>query len=120
MSKSATSVFVFALYLFVLGPTLLLVPNLLLGLFAIPETAEVWIRVVGMLVTILGFFYLQAARNELTPFFRATVYGRISILGFFIAFVLAQLAPPVLILLGAFDAACAVWTALCLRKEAAG
>ena len=117
MSKSANSVSVFALYLFVLGLTLLVVPNLLLSLFSIPETGEVWIRVVGMLVAILSYYYLQAARNELKAFFRATVFGRSSVLVFFIAFVLLNLAPPILIVFGAIDAGGATWTALCLRAE---
>jgi len=33
-----------------LGLGLLLVPNLLLGLFGFPPSREVWIRVVGLLV----------------------------------------------------------------------
>ena len=73
MSKSAISVFVFGLYLLVVGSVLILVPNLLLSLFAIPETSEVWIRVVGVVAAVLGYYYVQAARNELTAFFRATV-----------------------------------------------
>jgi hypothetical protein len=50
MSKSALSVFVFGLYLLVVGIVMLVVPNFLLGLFSIPSTTEVWIRVAGMLV----------------------------------------------------------------------
>lgn len=119
MSKSAVSIFAFAVYLFVLGAVLLIDPNFLLSIFSIPETSEVWIRVVGMLVTILGFYYLQASRNELTAWFRATVYGRSAVLVFFIVFVLLDYAPAVLILFGAIDAAGALWTALCLRAERA-
>lgn len=119
MSRSAVSVLVFAVYLFLLGVTLLVAPNLLLRLFGFPETAEVWIRVVGMLVTVLGFYYLQASRHELTAFLRATVYGRFSVLAFFVAFVLLGLAPAVLILFGVIDAAGATWTAACLRAERA-
>ena len=37
MSKSARSVFVFSIYLFVLGTILLVIPNVLLNLFSIPE-----------------------------------------------------------------------------------
>ncbi len=117
MTKSATSVFIFAIYLMVMGLVLLLVPNLLLGLFAVPEAREVWIRVLGMLVMILGFYYLQAARNELRAFFWATVFGRSTVILFFTAFVLLEMAPPSLILFGAIDAAGAVWTGLCLRAE---
>ena len=59
-----------------------------------------------------------AARNELTSFFRLTVYGRCAALVFFIAFVVLGFAPPTLILFGVIDAAGAVWTALCLRGGA--
>ena len=54
MSPVAKSLIAFGCYLFPLGLILLLVPNLLLGLFQIPATSEVWIRVVGMLVIFLG------------------------------------------------------------------
>ncbi len=117
MSKSATSVFVFAVYLYALGLVLVVVPNLLLGLFGIPKTDEVWVRVVGMLVLILGYYYSQAARMGLSDFFRLTVVGRTAVLLFFIAFVLAGFAPPVLILFGVIDFAAAMWTALALKGE---
>ncbi len=50
MSKSAKSVLVFSIYMFSLGLILVLFPNLLLNIFSVPETNEVWIRVVGVLV----------------------------------------------------------------------
>ena len=87
MSKAAFSVFVFSIYLFLLGLILLIVPNALLLPFGFPETTDVWVRVVGMLVLILGLYYSTSARNELTPMLRATVYARLSVLLFFIAFV---------------------------------
>lgn len=68
MSKSALSVFVFGLYIAVLGIVLLVAPNILLGMFGLPNTTEVWIRIVGMLVLFLGFYYTQAARKEMTDF----------------------------------------------------
>jgi hypothetical protein len=117
MSKSAVSMFVFSIYLFVLGVVLLVVPNVLLSLFGFTETSEVWIRVVGMLVFFLGFYYNRAARYELKSFFRWTVYGRCGVLVFFIVFVVLGFAPAVLILFGVIDAAGALWTALCLRAE---
>ncbi len=117
MTKSARSVFVFAIYLYLLGAVLIVAPNTLLRLFLLPETDEVWIRVVGMLVMILGFYYSQAARKNLSDFFRLTVIGRSAVLLFFIAFVLAGLAPPILILFGVIDFAGAMWTALSLRSE---
>jgi len=118
MSKSATSVKVFASYLLLLGLALVLSPNALLRVFRIAPTGEVWIRVVGMLVLVLAFYYWNAARAGLTSFFRWSVVARTSVLLFFIAFVVAGLAPPVLILFGVVDLAGAVWTALALRAEA--
>lgn len=117
MSHPARTVFAFACYLLPLGLMLLLVPNLLLGLFQIPPTSEVWIRVVGMLVTFLGVYYVVAARAELRPFIIWSARLRASVFLFFGAFVLAGLAPPVLLLFGAVDAAGALWTWSALRKE---
>lgn len=115
MTRAAFSVFVFSIYLYVLGFVLVVAPNALLGLFRIPETNDVWVRVVGMLVAIIGYYYSTAARAELTPIFRASGFARLSVLVFFIAFVLLGFAPPVLIVFGLIDAACAVWTLVALR-----
>ena len=117
MSKSAQSLFVFSIYLFVLGIILIVIPNVLLHLFAFPETNEVWIRVVGLLVFILGFYYFQASKGEMKDFFQWTVYGRTAVLIFFIIFVLLDFAPPILILFGFIDAVAVLWTQLSLRSE---
>ena len=50
MSNAAKSVRFFGLYLVGLGAILLVVPNVLLSVFGLPMTSEVWIRVAGMLV----------------------------------------------------------------------
>jgi len=117
MSKSARSLFIFSIYLFVLGIIFIVIPNVLLNLFTLPETNEVWIRVVGMLVLILGFYYFQASKSDIKKFFQWTVYGRSAVIVFFIVFVLLDFAPPVLILFGFIDAVAALWTQLCLRSE---
>lgn len=117
MSKSARSLFVFSVYLFVLGLILIVIPNVLLNLFSFPETNEVWIRVVGMLVFILGFYYFQVSRHEIKMFFQWTVYGRTAVLIFFIAFVVLDFVSPILILFGFVDAVAALWTQLSLQSE---
>ncbi|MFZ1509135.1 MAG: hypothetical protein WAV74_20375 [Anaerolineae bacterium] len=115
MSNSARSIFVFGLYLALLGIVLLVAPNFLLGMFVLPATTDVWIRVVGMLLLFLGFYYTQSARKELTDFFRWTVYVRATVILFFAAFVLAGFAEPPLILFGVVDLLGAIWTSLALR-----
>ncbi len=117
MSNEAKSVFVFAVYLVLLGTTLLVVPNVLLSVFAYPPTDEVWIRVAGMLLVLIAFYYIQAVRNELIAFFRWTVYARAAVILFFIAFVVLGLARPILILFGAVDLLAALWTAVALHSS---
>ncbi len=118
MSPSTRSMTVWTVYVLLLGAVLLFIPNVLLSIFQIEETDEVWIRVVGVVVLILGFYYSQAARKGLEDFFRLTVFGRTALLLFFIGFVVAGFAPPVLILFGVIDFAGAMWTGHSLRLEA--
>jgi len=117
MGRSATSVFVFSLCLYLLGAILVVAPNVLLGAFRIAETREVWIRVVGVLVLAIATYYLHAARRDMREFFGATVVVRTGVLLFFVAFAIAGLAPPVLIVFGLIDFAAAGWTAAALRNE---
>jgi hypothetical protein len=116
MSRAAKSLFVFGIYLCGLGLILLLVPNLLLQVFGVPTTNEVWIRINGMLVLCLSFYYVQAARNGLTSFIRWTVWTRVAVVFYFAAFVLLVSAPKALLLFGLIDLLSAVWTWLALRE----
>ena len=116
MSNPARSVFVHGIYLALSGLTLISVPNLLFGLLGIPATQEVWIRVVGVLTLILGFYFIQAARREVTDFMRWTVYARLTFMSFCVIFVLLGFIGPVLLLFGLLDLLGAVWTALALRS----
>src|SRR5712691_4066374 len=119
MSQAAKSLFVFGIYLGGLGLILLLVPNLILRAFGAPPTNEVWIRINGMFLLCLSFYYVQTARNELTRFIRWTVWTRIAVIFYFIAFVLLLSAPKALLLFGLIDLLCAIWTLFALKKDLA-
>ncbi|MBW4050698.1 MAG: hypothetical protein HIU85_04430 [Proteobacteria bacterium] len=117
MSRAATSLRVFSLYMFALGLTLILDPNLLLSVFGFPLTREVWIRIVGMLALILGYYDLMASRTESVALFQWSVHVRLLVpivLGLFVAL---HMAPPILIVFGVIDGAAAVWTAVSLRRD---
>jgi hypothetical protein len=86
-------------------------------MFFMPSTSEVWIHVVGVLVLFLAFYYIQVARQEMTYFFKLTVYTRSSLIIFFAAFVLLGLARPPLLLFGVVDLLGALWTAMALRVK---
>lgn len=115
MSRAARSIFVFGIYIVVLGGLLATRPSLVVGPFGFPDPQEPWIRVLGVVVFVLGCYYVQAARQHVTAFFRWTVWGRSAILAGFTLLVIAGVAAPALIVFGAIDAAGAAWTALALR-----
>jgi len=117
VKKARVSILVFGIYMVVLGLALLVVPNVLLSLFAYPATTEMWIRILGFIVVVLGYYYIVAARYELTPFFKASVYGRPAVIVCFAAFVLLGMAKPVLVLFGLIDLLGANWTGLALRSS---
>jgi hypothetical protein len=110
MSKAARTIQVWSFYVLGLGLILLFVPNVLLGLFGFPATDEVWIRIVGLLLLVLAYYYYNAARLEMMALFAWSVPARVCIIVVFIVFVLLRLALPQLILFGVVDLAGALWT----------
>jgi hypothetical protein len=117
MTAAAKSVCYFGFYLYVVGITLIAVPNFLLSTLQLPQTNEVWIRVVGVLVFCIGYYYHRAGTGNIHAFFKHTVPTRIFVFSSFVFFVLMEYVSPVLIIFGAADFAGAVWTWLALKKE---
>ena len=118
MSRTATTIQAFGAYLMILSLGLMAAPNMLLPVFGMPPTPEVWIRVAGLVVFNEGVCYWFAAKSNALPFFRASFYLRCLAPIVFGAFVLAGLARPALIGFGLVDLAAGVWTILTLRGEA--
>lgn len=117
MTSAARSVYVFGIYLIVLGGILMGSPNTLLGLFGIEPTTEPWIRILGVLVMAIGMLDVACARTEQAGFFRATVYTRLFALLAFLTFTVLGVAPSTLILFGVIDALGAMWTFVSLRSS---
>jgi hypothetical protein len=117
MSKSAFSVKFFGVYALLTGLNLIFAPNMLLGMFGILATNEVWIRVVGVLAFNIGVYYWFAAKCEAKAFFEATVYARGFVFIAFAAFVVLGLVNKALILFGVVEVIGAVWTWLALRQD---
>jgi hypothetical protein len=118
MTAAAKSVCYFGFYLYLTGLSLIMAPNMLLGLLQLPETKEVWIRVVGVLVVCIGYYYHRAGAGNIQAFLKHTIPTRIFVFVSFTSFVLLGYAPAVLILFGAADFAGAVWTWFALKKDA--
>ncbi len=117
MTNAGKSVYYFGFYLMILGITLTGFPNTLLSTFQLPETSEVWIRVVGILVFNIGLYYVFMAPTNNALFYTLTIYTRASILVWFIVFVIIGWAPATLIAFGLADMAGAAWTFMAMRNR---
>lgn len=117
MNSAARSVYYFGFYLLLISVALTAYPNLLLSTFMLPETNEVWIRVLGVIVFNIGILYIVMAQTNHTLFLTLTVYLRAAILLWFTAFVLIGWAAPALIMFGVVDFAGATWTYVELKKQ---
>ena len=120
MRSSAFTIKAFGVYILLTGLGLLLTPSLILGLFGFAPTTEIWIRVLGALAIVLGYYYWACGAAGATAFFRATVPGRIAFCALCVGLVAAAGAPLPLLLFGVVDLAGAGWTHLALRREAGG
>jgi steroid 5-alpha reductase family enzyme len=116
MTAAAKSVFYFGFYLYATGLALIFIPNKLLTAFQLPETTEVWIRVVGVLVLLIGFYYHQMGKQNFKPFYSLTVIARTVVCISFICFVLLKFVSPMIIPFGVIDLLGAVWTFFALKK----
>jgi hypothetical protein len=93
------------------------VPNLLLSTFQLPETQEIWIRVLGVVVFNIGIYYVFMAPANHALFLTLSIYTRLLILFWFVVFVMMDWAAAQLILFGLVDGAGAIWTYLALPKK---
>ena len=117
MTRSGRSLWVFGLYVWLVAAGLLLIPNLMLGLFGLPETNEIWIRVVGIPLVLLGGYYFLAGRNDLVPFIRWSIPARASVILFYLILALTEAVQPTILLFGVVDLVGAGWTALSIRAD---
>lgn len=114
MSDAALSVFVFSIYLVITGLGFIFIPNILLSTLKLPTTNEPWIRILGIVIAAMGFFYVIGAEYELSIFLWATIVERYAILVSFTLLVISKKAPAILIMFGIVDAICATSTMLVL------
>jgi hypothetical protein len=117
MTAAAKSVYYFGFYLYIVGATLIFVPNIFLKTLQVPETNEVWIRVVGVLVLCIGYYYHRTGAGNNRAFFKYTVPTRILIFIAFTTFALLNYVSPVIIGIAAVDLIGAIWTWTALSKE---
>ncbi|MBL7847349.1 MAG: hypothetical protein JNL40_07765 [Cyclobacteriaceae bacterium] len=116
MTPASRSLYYFGIYLLFTGLTLIVFPNMLLSLIGIPETTEVWIRLLGTVVTAIGLYYVFMAPANHPLFLMLSVYARVSIFVWFLLFVILGIGPMQLLIFGFVDLLGALWTYSALRR----
>ncbi|TVQ25525.1 MAG: hypothetical protein EA382_06800 [Spirochaetaceae bacterium] len=114
MNPSELSVFVFGVYVVAIGVGFLFVPNVPLRLLRFEPARDPWIRALGLVLIVLGYYYLDAAQAGAVNFFWATVWGRFGILIGTTGLAVTRQAKPQIVGFGLIDAGGAVWTMLTL------
>ncbi|MCB9082239.1 MAG: hypothetical protein H6555_11060 [Lewinellaceae bacterium] len=120
MSKAANSIFIYSLYLFMMGLALMIIPNHLLAIFDLEPTSEIWIKVLGLFAFTTGIYYYYSSRHEQVAFYTSTVAGRIFFFVALLSFVLIFQVNPVIALIGSVDLVGALWTLWAIRQHKPG
>jgi len=121
MTRAAMSIFIFGIYVIILGIIFLFVPEIMFLMLAYPTPPDIVSRIIGMVFLFLAYLYIRAALDEegMTKFFMWTVHTRALVIIFFSIFAALQLVNPLIIMFGVVDIAGALWTFWALRKDKA-
>ena len=114
MNAVNLSVFVWGIYIIVLGSCMLFIPNKALPLFGYDKPKDFWVRVFGLVVIALGYYYIAAAIKDIDQFFWITVYGRYAVVIGYLALVASKKAKKALITTAVIEAGGATWTMITL------
>jgi hypothetical protein len=117
LSPSANSVFLYGIYIVILGLAFLFIPNVVLQLMGMKTTSEVWIHILGWFGIWLGIYYIVAGRSEAKAFIVTTIYGRPTFFVFLGVLVMLKMIEPVILLIAGIDIVTAIWTGILLRSE---
>ena len=97
-------------YVIFAGIALIFAPNILLGIFGLPPANEIWIRIMGLLVLTLAFYYYYMANFGNDKVVWATVIGRVFFCSGLILFVIFGLAELPSIGFAILELGLAFWT----------
>lgn len=117
MDAAAKSLAVYGAYLLLNAIGLVAAPNMLLAGLGLPGTSEPWVRVLGLVVGEIGYYFVFAARRGLSGLYPATIYARGAAAAVFVALVATKVGPWQLLLFGAVDVIAALWTWLSIKRR---
>lgn len=116
MKQVKTAMYVQTAYMVGMGLGSLFMPGTILPLFGFAPPADVWIRVLAAMI--LGFAYVnyRCTVQEVVPYFRASVTGRVLFCGMLVTIGALGLTQPAVFLLAAMETALAIWAWTGLKK----
>jgi hypothetical protein len=115
-SNRYLSLVVQAIYVIITGLQLIFVPNMLLEMFGMAPTTEIWIKVLGIVILPLSAVYYAISKQGNAESLRATIISRGFVGVGFTLLALTGIAPMSLILFAGIDIGTAVWTWLEMKK----
>lgn len=97
------------------GVLLAVAPGFVFSLMGWEEFDGPWVRVVGVLAVEIGYYFVYAARKELSVFYNLSVITRVGVGVAFLALALSGLGPLPLLLFASVDLLSAGWTKWAMR-----
>lgn len=116
MIHAAASVQFFGIFLILEGLLLLSVPDLFLSLFLL-DAKDAWVRILGLALAILGYFYFRLGRENVRSFLILTTHSRTAQFVVIAGFVSLGLIGPMILLPSGFEFLCGLWTLYLLKRE---
>ena len=117
MSRAATTLFAFGVYVTLAGIVIIAAPHFVVEVLRLPAAPNGFVRLIGLLSLVIGAYDIVSARNDYRNYIRASIFVRLGFaLGTLLLVLIAEM-PSTLLLLGAIDVAGAIWTAIALRRS---
>ncbi len=117
MNPACRTIFLFGFYPLLAGLSMIIAPALPLQMMGWPVEGLDWIRMLGVVTMIVGYYYLQLGANDVLTFCRYSAQMRLVIPFVFVLLVLVFNMNPLYIALTAVDFLGGVWTWSALRKQ---
>ncbi len=94
MNAATLSIFIWGFYVLVMGLLLVFIPGRTLILCGQENPKDHWARIAGIIVISLGYFYLNAAQNEVYSFYQASIDARFGGFIGFLGLTIFKMAKP--------------------------
>jgi hypothetical protein len=77
MKKLVNSIYAFGIYIAITGVVLMLIPQVLFNALQLSGSPNIWVRLLGIALSALGYYYIKAAKDQNLEFIEGTVPVRI-------------------------------------------